>query len=969
MNRDGLATIEAELSLRLEQIRDFVQTYDAQTCKLLPLQRAMVAAHQIRGVLRLLECHGAAVLAGEMRQCLRHLIASAGGPAQHALVAVYTASLELEAYLGLVLRGGSDYVSLLSGSIDGLRAARNAPPLLPPAAQAGGGRESQASRTAWAGLHGNPRPVLAAQIRTELAALEDAIDLAQRAPEQAAANLEAGAWMAQRIGGALTMLGQDHLGVAWADQTRDLQSLGGEGADWMGPALGLVQLDQDLDQMLGSPEPQAVAAAPWRFLHTGSCAVLRAALDQMARFETLVLESETAAMGVPPAAARALLAEVAGGLRMLGHDANAVLAPLSPLVAANATVAGEYAQSLAEAVVAVQAELQRLLTRAGEPPSAATAAPATGAGPTSARAAPGPAPADADSEVDSEYAQRNAELIAVFVSEAGELLAALERQLESWAGDPDPARLESLRLLHTLKGGARVAELGAVADLGHALEHQLEHSPPDQTAQCLERLRTGAEQLRVLLERAAHEPRLPAAGAASHHRGSDAAGTASPDQAPIGNLVAAGFDARLFPPRAPERGQDAGLADTARVPVAALDEIFNACGRIAGLGIQLEQCLHELKAQRPRSAANAEPDRDPLDELVAHNEGLLDAQTRLLSGLQQSLMQTLLTPFAHQEPRLQRLVGRVAAEHGRKVSLEISGGGAELDRHVLEAMLAPIEHLLRNAVVHGIEAAAVRRQRGKPEDGRIRLRLARAGTQLLIDVEDDGAGLDLEAIRTTAVARGLAIRESAGREEDLAALIFSPGFSTVRTLTQVAGRGLGMDVVKARIRGLGGSVALRSHSGRGTCFQIRLPLALALSRVLLVAVGDERFAVPLDAIQGITRVAQADLEQQLSAAQPRVEFAARSYPLFDLGRLLGCAADPAAVGSRPLLVAAAGDRRGAFAVGALGVTREVVVKPVGAQVAAIPGVAGATILAGGEVVLILDLVALLPGEPMAAMAR
>ncbi len=364
-----------------------------------------------------------------------------------------------------------------------------------------------------------------------------------------------------------------------------------------------------------------------------------------------------------------------------------------------------------------------------------------------------------------------------------------------------------------------------------------------------------------------------------------------------------------------------------------------------------------------------------MDEAVASADQLLLQQGHITTELQQGLMSTLMVPFARQMQRLLRVVRQTAQENGKEADLSFAGADAELDRNVLERMTAPLEHLLRNAVVHGIEAPERRRTAGKPPGGIIRITLAREGAQLLVEVSDDGAGLDYAAIRRKAVERGLIGDATELSDEALGRFILEAGFSTAQHLTQDAGRGIGMDVVANQVRQLGGTLELRSEAGVGTRFLIRLPLTLAVSQALLVGVGPETYALPLTTIEGVGRIARKDLDAYLVADGPLFDFDGRGYRLRHLGDYVGLPRGEAPDGkSAGVILVHLGDvlaigreRRLALVVDRLLGNREIVTKSAGPQLSSIAGISGATILADGSVAMILDLSTLIADRDRRAL--
>jgi chemosensory pili system protein ChpA (sensor histidine kinase/response regulator) len=366
--------------------------------------------------------------------------------------------------------------------------------------------------------------------------------------------------------------------------------------------------------------------------------------------------------------------------------------------------------------------------------------------------------------------------------------------------------------------------------------------------------------------------------------------------------------------------------------------------------------LQEMSRSLAESMTDLESVRDVLDELRGQNEMLLLQQARVNSELQQKLMRSLMVPFARQVQRLERVVRQTAQEYGKKARVEFAGVESELDRNVLERMAPPLEHLLRNAIVAPTERVTA----GKPETGVVSVRLTRDGPQLVIDVSDDGRGLNLAAIRRKAAQMGLIPEDAVLGEADTIPFIFEPGFSTASEVTQAAGRGVGMDVVNAEIKQLGGSIEVRTQAGAGTHFIVRLPLSLAITQALLIHVAEEMYALPMNTIEGIARINRGDLPRYLDDRGPNFEYGGQHYSIRQMAEMLHLHAMDLQEGEKtvPLLLVRAGDRRVALAVDEVLGTREVVIKAVGLQVSSVVGVSGATILADGRVVVILDLPAL-----------
>ncbi|TJY62003.1 response regulator [Sinimarinibacterium sp. CAU 1509] len=375
--------------------------------------------------------------------------------------------------------------------------------------------------------------------------------------------------------------------------------------------------------------------------------------------------------------------------------------------------------------------------------------------------------------------------------------------------------------------------------------------------------------------------------------------------------------------------------------------------------------MQELSRALSESVSDLSAVHASLDQLASEATTILLQQGRINTEVQQGLMRTLMVPFSRQIARLQRVVQQTSQENGKRVELVFDGAEAELDRNVLERMTAPLEHLLRNAVIHGIESPQQRDSVGKPATGRIAVSLWREGSQLLIELSDDGRGLDLQAIRQTAVRRGLMPEDVEIGDDEAAQYIFMPGFSTARALTQDAGRGVGMDVVASEVKQLGGTLELASEWGKGARFTVRLPLTLAISQSLLVGAGNESYAIPLPSITGITRFARDQLDALLADDSPGLDYGGHSYRLMHLADLVGVPRDSGteqktlhAILVRMPESFGGEQRRVAVVVDTLVGSREIVSKAVGPQISAIPGISGATILADGRVVLILDVPAL-----------
>ncbi len=353
-----------------------------------------------------------------------------------------------------------------------------------------------------------------------------------------------------------------------------------------------------------------------------------------------------------------------------------------------------------------------------------------------------------------------------------------------------------------------------------------------------------------------------------------------------------------------------------------------------------------------------------LEAMAREAQNLLLQQSRVVTEVQNGLMKTRMVPFQRHVQRLSRIVRQVASETGKRADLVVSGASGELDRQVLERMLPPFEHMLRNSVVHGIEMPAERRAAGKQETGTIKIGLHREGSEMVIVVEDDGRGIDVKAVRERAAQRGLLKPGRNLTDEEALQLVLEPGFSTASAVTQHAGRGVGMDVVVAEIKKLGGALFTASTPGHGVRFTIRLPFTLAISQALIVRIGEEQYALPLATVEGVARVDRADVIKHLREEHPTYSYGSQIYRFQHLGAFIGAPPTtlPDADAAIPVMLIRAGEHSTGLVVDELVGNREIVVKSVGPQIAGIRGIAGATILGDGRIVVILDMGALVRSE-------
>jgi chemosensory pili system protein ChpA (sensor histidine kinase/response regulator) len=659
---------------------------------------------------------------------------------------------------------------------------------------------------------------------------------------------------------------------------------------------------------------------------------------------------------------------------------------------------------------AIEAALAGLAAVPGEvlaaPPAPSAAEEAPGS-PVFGASAP-PAAPDFDSIPD--------EIVSGFLEEAEEHLeaitAALRAPIQTAASLGEPRRR-----IHSLKGTANMVGFSGVGRLSHALEDLLDEESERQGEVPADRLTLLHEAVDTLedLVRRPHDPevagrveplvaRLRGGGAPLLEEAFLPAPPPEPGE-PLPETPAPAPAAR------------AAAGEQVRVPLGRIDPLVRVASellversvlerfyrdlvrqtgelrfslrRLRDLADRLERGavapvppVQGLPAAGSRAVAAAEFDALELDryseldllsrgllELVSDVEavgselagtssdveGFLIRQQRLIRGLQEGLLHLRAVPFASLAGRLHRTARVTAALSGRAVHLELEAGTVELDKSVLDEMADPLFHLVRNAIGHGIEEPAVRRALGKPEQGRVRVAARYQGGQAVLEVADDGAGIDLEAVRAAAVAGGLLSAEAvAGLSGDEArALVFLPGFSTARSVSEVSGRGVGLDVVHSRVQSLRGSLSLESEPGQGTRFVIRLPLSLAVTRALLVRVAGRSFALPAAAVVRVVRVEAEDIRAEGDGAFLNLD--GEELSLRPLGDLLGLPASGEPPAPRPLVaVLDLGGDHAAFLIDELLESREVVVKPLGPLLRRVDGLAGATLLGDGSVVPILD---------------
>jgi len=420
--------------------------------------------------------------------------------------------------------------------------------------------------------------------------------------------------------------------------------------------------------------------------------------------------------------------------------------------------------------------------------------------------------------------------------------------------------------------------------------------------------------------------------------------------APSAFAAAATTAAAPVPPRnlspAPEAASDEAsslrsASQSVRVDIRKLDRLMVSVGELVLVKSSLLAIADRLKADG----------NDPVlaSELSRANRTL----ERRLDELQSGILEVRMVPLEQVFDKLARMVRKLAREVGKEIELDVSGGDVELDKLIVEELSDPLMHLIRNAIDHAIEPPEQRARRGKPRAGRVRLGAAQKGNHVRIVVEDDGAGIDEDRVREVAVQRGLATAESVGEmsRREVLNLIFVPGFSTAKQVTPLSGRGVGMDVVKNNIANLSGIIDLQSERGKGTRFELTLPVTLAIVRALVVAVAGRTYAVPLNSVLEILEVRAQDV--RTVSTREVISVRGTTLPLVRLGRFFGLAGAASPDAFFVVVVGLAQERLG-VAVDELVGQQDIVVKPLGTQLQGVRGIAGATDLGNRRTVLVLD---------------
>ncbi|MCU0803962.1 MAG: Hpt domain-containing protein [Burkholderiales bacterium] len=651
---------------------------------------------------------------------------------------------------------------------------------------------------------------------------------------------------------------------------------------------------------------------------------------------------------------------------------------------------------------------------------------------------PPPAAAVEVEEIPVERRQRrldddiDPQLLPIFLEEANELVPSVGQTLRDWRANPDnPTVGHGLqRLLHTLKGSARMCGAMALGELTHAMETKVENAMGLKSlpSTLFDELEASFDRMGVLYDYLQNPDKAKRERAAAAVQETVPAAPVpvepaaeAQEAAPIPVAAAAAPAAPAAAVPTPAEIEQSAARAMLRVRADMIDRLVNEAGEVAIARSRIEGEMRALKGALADLTENVgrlrgqlreieiqaesqmqsrfsqthefETSFDPLEfdrftrfqeitrmmaesvndvqtvhqtiiKTLDETDAALSAQGRLNRELQQNLMRIRMVPFQSVSERLYRIVRLAAKDLDKRAVLDIRGGQVELDRSVLERITAPFEHLLRNSVAHGIEPPAERIARGKPELGEIRIELRQEGNEVMLAVSDDGAGIDIDRVREKAIALGLMAPDAPISDHDVAEFIFHPGFSTVTEVSQIAGRGVGMDVVRSEVQALGGRVETATERGKGSRFTIYLPLTLAVTQAVLVRAGGGTYAIPAAVIEQVRHFKDAELAE--ARASGVASWQDRRYPFRYLPRVLGDAefvAEPRRF--TPVLFAKSGANGIAMQIDEVIGNQEIVVKNAGPLLSRIAGITGATVLGSGEILLIINPVILGQREAVA----
>jgi len=590
--------------------------------------------------------------------------------------------------------------------------------------------------------------------------------------------------------------------------------------------------------------------------------------------------------------------------------------------------------------------------------------------------------------------QVDQELLTMFIEEANEILPEVGSELRAWRTNPKqtdhPDALQ--RALHTLKGSARMAGQSALGDAVHELEdHVIRSLKRKNEAINFDNMFADLDKIGAFFdETMGHAPDETI----DQIRVEDAkpTGRTTDRKAQFLRMRADTLD-RLI--------NDAGEISIIRSRLdreltgfkQSSNDLTESVTRLRGYLRELEIEAETQMQSRMSILQETNETFDPLEfdrftrlqeltrmiaesvndvgtiqtGLIANldqSEAALQQQNRMNRDLQQSLLGARMLPFKQISERMQRIVRQTARELKKSVDLVIDGEDTEIDRSVLDRLGAPLEHLLRNAVAHGIEAPSERRANGKPDAGTINLKVRQENDEIHIFVADDGAGINLQRVKEIAIKNKLLDANTEVSEQALMSIIFETGFSTADKISQISGRGVGLDVVRNDVSGLGGRVDLNSEFGKGSTFSVQLPVTLSVTQVLVVRSGDAIYALPVAMIEQAQKIKRLDLINAYKAGE--IKWADKQYPLHYLSKLLDHQEhQPEDHAYVSVLLLRSASYNIALHVDEVIGNQEAVMKPIGVQLARVPGIVGATVAGDGSIVLIINPVQLANREVLA----
>jgi two-component system chemotaxis sensor kinase CheA len=539
-------------------------------------------------------------------------------------------------------------------------------------------------------------------------------------------------------------------------------------------------------------------------------------------------------------------------------------------------------------------------------------------------------------------------VFASFLAESEEGLDLMEQALLQMESNPaEPEVLHNIfRVAHSLKGNAASLELNDLAGFAHVVEDLLEIFRGQKAVP--------SPELISLLLKAVDELRGMVANAAS------APQSLTPEQQELRKKIALQVEKRS------KRVVNAGVVSgdstaavrpdllpaaqrTLRAEVGKLDHMLNLTGEIVIAQGRLRRMIERLNTEQGRAI------------LEMHREA-----ERLYMELQNEVMSIRMVPVGPLFRQLIRTVRDLAKSHGKLARLEVVGGEVEVDTTVFEQLKDPLLHLVRNAIDHGLENPAVRQSQGKNPCGVIRLTAAHSGGNIIVQMQDDGAGFDRKLILDKAHRLGLWSGKEELRDQDVYDLVLQPGFSTAESVTDLSGRGVGLDVVRRNIDSIRGTVEISSTAGKGSVVTIRLPLTLAIIEGFQVRVGAETFVVPLEHVTECMELpAQSGMDSRNLETSGVLSLRGRALPYVRLRRVFSLSGQPAK--RENIVVVKINEFHGGIAVDELLGGMQTVVKPLGRALRAVPGIAGSTVLGDGRVGLILDVPGLLRGVMHSAL--